>query len=144
MWRTGLFFASAWFLILSRSTRPVESSRIKSNQVESSRIKSSIRAFGAHLRTAEHEARTAETCRNVGNRGRENHRQSQQRAKWAYPRAKGIFAETPSRLAPSRLAPSRPLAPPRPKPPSGGYFTSFAAILAVSRRQPPPGAFRAT
>ena len=38
----------------------VESSRIKSNQVESSRIKSSIRAFGAHLRTAEHEARTAE------------------------------------------------------------------------------------
>ena len=45
-----------------------------------------------------------------------------------------------------RLAHARrkPLALTRPKPPSGGYFTSFAAILAASRRQPPPGAFRAT
>ena len=177
MWRTGLFFASAWFLILSRSTRPVESSRIKSNQVESSRIKSSIRAFGAHLRTAEHEARTAvrwgiaaaKTTDKVSS-AQSGHTREQ---KAFLPKPPPI----PSRpLAPPRApsrslalprAPSRSLArPSRPrrapfafprapshsaktcatvtKPPSGGYFTSFAAILAASRRQPPPGAFRAT
>ena len=47
------------FCLVLDSVKINKACRIKSNQVESSRIKSSIRAFGAHLRTAEHEARTA-------------------------------------------------------------------------------------
>ena len=166
------------FCLVLDSVKINKACRIKSNQVESSRIKSSIRAFGAHLRTAEHEARTAvrwgiaaaKTTDKVSS-AQSGHTREQKaflpkpppipsRPLLAPPRAPSRSLALPRAPSRSLARPSRPRrapfafprAPSRSaktcatvtKPPSGGYFTSFAAILAASRRQPPPGAFRAT
>ena len=123
------------FCLVLDSVKINKACRIKSNQVESSRIKSSIRAFGAHLRTAEHEARTAETWGIAVAKTTDKVSSAQS----GHTRGQKAFLPKPPRASPPRAspprAPSRPLDRNRRQAVISRRLRRSLPLVAASRRQ---------